>query len=360
MRKKLTPARVVAPGKILLRELEARGWTQTDLATIINRPVQTINEIVNEKKKITPETALEFAEAFGTSAEFWNNLEANYRLHLAKKEKDESEIKRRSQLYSVAPVSELIKREWIDSTDSTDELDRSVCQFLEIESLDEPPKLAVNFRYSPQQQPEINAQIAWLKRVEHLSKCQDVQKFKMKELKKSIPSLLSYAENPEQIQEIPSFFLNLGVHFVIVPHLNKTYLDGAAFYLNEHPVIALTLRYDRIDAFWFTLMHELAHIVMGHNGLYLDNLQKLEENQWETEANQVAKNWLISLEDLKIFINRTQPKFSSKAIIAFAQSQKRHPGIILGRLQHEGLVPYKNLKKFLVKVKPFLEGWIDR
>jgi addiction module HigA family antidote len=74
------PARAIAPGRILTRELEARGWTQKDLAGIMGRPTQTINEIVKGTKQITPETVLELAEAFGTSAELWTNLEAQYRL----------------------------------------------------------------------------------------------------------------------------------------------------------------------------------------------------------------------------------------------------------------------------------------
>ena len=88
MSQSLRAARVVSPGRILSRELEARGWTQKDLAEIMGRPIQTINEIIRGTKQVTPETALELADAFNTSPEFWMNLEANYRLHLARKERD--------------------------------------------------------------------------------------------------------------------------------------------------------------------------------------------------------------------------------------------------------------------------------
>ncbi|MEN9870068.1 MAG: hypothetical protein RLZZ171_1056 [Cyanobacteriota bacterium] len=84
----LTPARAILPGRILQRELDARGWTQKDLAEITNRPAQTINEIIKGTKQITPETAMELSAALGTTAEFWTNLEANYRLNLAKKVKE--------------------------------------------------------------------------------------------------------------------------------------------------------------------------------------------------------------------------------------------------------------------------------
>ena len=85
------PARIIPPGRILARELGARGWTQEDLSTIMGRFAQTINEIVKGKKRITPETALSLAEAFGTTAEFWLNLETNYQLNLARREQRAAE-----------------------------------------------------------------------------------------------------------------------------------------------------------------------------------------------------------------------------------------------------------------------------
>ena len=355
----LTPARATSPGRILQRELDTRGWTQKDLAAITNRPPQAINEIIKGTKQITPETARELAAALGTSAEFWTNLEANYRLHLAKKKQKEQEIERRSRLYTLAPISELIKRGWIKSTESQDELEQSVCEFLGIGSPQETPQIAVNFRHSQVLEPEDNAKIAWCKRVEQIVRKQTVGDFDLEKLKQAIPELLKYAAREEDVSFVPSFLLNLGVHFVIVPHMNKTYLDGAAFYVGDNPVVALTLRHNRIDCFWFSLMHELGHIVAGHQDIYLDNLDELEENPEEEEANQLAGNWLLSEPELNSFVIRTKPRFSKKAIIDFAQTQNRHPGIILGRLHHEGLVPYKNLRKLLVKVKPFLSDWID-
>jgi addiction module HigA family antidote len=80
MEKTVQSARAVPPGRILTRELEARAWTLKDLARIMGRPTQAIREIVKGAKQITPEAALELAEAFGTSAEFWTNLETQYRL----------------------------------------------------------------------------------------------------------------------------------------------------------------------------------------------------------------------------------------------------------------------------------------
>jgi HTH-type transcriptional regulator / antitoxin HigA len=358
MNQRFSPARVPTPGRILTRELEARGWTQKDLAEITGRPIQTINEIVQAKKQITPETALELAEAFGTSAEFWTNLEIGYRLHQARKEKQEHEIGRKSKLYSLAPISELVKRGWLPVTDSLEALEKQVCDFFGIESIDESPKVAINFRCAQERSPEEIAQLAWAKRVERVVRQQTVGQFNRAQLQAEIPSILACAEHLEDVTKVPELLRSLGVYFAIVPHLSKTYLDGAAFYLDGHPVVALTLRYDRIDSFWFTLMHELGHIVAGHQGSYLDDLANLALTDEEKEANQLAADWLINPLALGDFV-RKHPQFSRKAIEYFSHGQNRHPGIILGRLHNDHRVPHKNLRALLVKVSSILEPASD-
>jgi HTH-type transcriptional regulator/antitoxin HigA len=362
MTQALVPARVSSPGRILSRELEARGWTQKDLAEIMGRPHQTINGIIKGNKQITPETAIELAEALGTSAEFWTNLEAKYRLHIAQKEthhpSESSDIARRSHLYSFAPVAEMVKRGWIQATDSIDELEQQVCRFFEIDRIGESPKLAVNCRQSERQDPETQAQIAWIKRVERVVRDQNLPTFDLAKLEAAIPEILALSADAENVALVPDKLLSLGIHFAIVPHLSKTYLDGAAFYMEGRPVIALTLRYKRIDNFWFTLMHELGHIVAGHKGSYLDNIDNLEVNLEETEANQLAASWLLDEQALNNFVSKTSPYFLAKKLEDFAESQNRHTGILVGRLQKQKIIPYQNHKKFLVKIGEYLEPWV--
>ncbi len=84
MRGQGEPAQAVSPGEIIAMELEERGWSQRDLAEIMGRPPQAISEIIRGTKQITPETAMELVQVFGTSAEIWMNLEANYRLQITR------------------------------------------------------------------------------------------------------------------------------------------------------------------------------------------------------------------------------------------------------------------------------------
>lgn len=364
MTEQLTPARVSPPGRILKKELVSRGWTQEDLAGIIGRPVQAISEIINGKKQITAETALQLADALGISAEFWLNLEANYQLHLSRRAQKEQgdEIAQRKEIYKAYPVSEMLKRKWIEKTNSAKVLEQQVCRFLGITTIQDMP-IAVSFRCSLDRQPNSNAQIAWLRRVEQVTQNQIVASFDPDQLRQGIPSLLEYAKHPKDVASVGQRLNNLGVYFVIVPHLQKTYLDGAAFHYVGHPVVALTLRYKRIDWFWFTLMHELAHIALGHTGIYLDSLENNTEQSptkspEEEQADQQAGEWIINPTLLEAFAIEHAPYFSQEKIEAFAHTLNLHPGIVLGRLHYKKYVDFKNLRKLLVNIDEYLTDWI--
>jgi HTH-type transcriptional regulator/antitoxin HigA len=348
-----------------LKELEARGWTQRDLAAIMDRPYQAINEIIKGSKQITPDTARELAKAFGTSMDFWMNLEANYRLFLAAQEDKEKEIERRSRLYTIAPVAELTRRGWIQGAGDTDELENQVCSFLDIRSPYDTPAMDARFRISESRGPEDTAKVAWVKRVEQLARQQPAGEFDPERLQSHIPKITALMQHVEDVARAPDAFRNLGVHFLIVPHLSHAYLDGAALWVDGRPVIAVTLRYDRIDWFWFTVLHELAHILLDHP-TQLDSLfgdmgeDELGKSQTaESEANEKANQWLLDPDELDGFIAMVSPYFSRAKIEAFAEKNRRHPGIVLGQLQHRQAVEYNHLRSLLVKVRPHLEEWVD-
>ena len=125
-----TFAEVFPPGEFLREELEARNWSQTELAEIIGRPVRLINEIIAGKKAITPETAIQLGESLGTGPEVWMNLESQYQL--SKVRMADNLIKRRADLYNRFPVREMIKRGWVSASTSIDVLEQQFCQFFGI------------------------------------------------------------------------------------------------------------------------------------------------------------------------------------------------------------------------------------
>src|SRR5258707_11413058 len=127
------PAEVFPPGEYVQDELNARGWTQQDLADILNRPLVAVNQIIKGKRAITPETAKGLAAAFGTSAELWMNLESRYQLFRTAFE--EKTVTRRATLYAKFPVKEMMRRGWVSTTKDFDKLERSFCAFFSISKI---------------------------------------------------------------------------------------------------------------------------------------------------------------------------------------------------------------------------------
>lgn len=358
----LIPARVARPGEVIASELEARGWTQKDLAEIMGRPLQAVNEIVNGNKQITPATAHELAQVFGTSPEVWMNLETSYRLFIARKEAGSDDIRRRSRIYSLAPVKELVKRGWIPDAPDLDELEKNVCEFFGIRDISMTPSFGapVSRRHSEAREPEGLAQLAVLMRARQLAKKQKVGKFNAGKFKAAIPALLEFSKDVESIGRLPAFFAGLGVHLVIVRALPHSYMDGAVFYEGSNPVILLTLRYDRVDNFWFTLTHEVAHLAADHHGVHIDSeLEKPSDVAAERAADKLAGEWLLDTATYERFLSGGGQFYSREKITSYADSVKRHPGIVVGRLHHQKKLPFSHLRGMLEKVTPYLGGCID-
>lgn len=366
-----SPAIVPPPGERLLDEIESRGWTQQDFAKIISRPPQVISEIIAGKKQITAQTALEFGKAFGTSAEFWNRLEADHQLHMLKKKPSDGSIETKSHLYKLLPVRELLQRGWLRLKDPNDsnELTKELCRFMNVSSVDETLKVAVNFKAtdSEKRTPEARAQIAWVLRVQNLARQQTVKEFCLDSLDNLVEELLKLTTNPGSVKKVPQLLKDFGIRFVIVPHLQKTYADGAAFRLDgdeRKPVIAVTLRYDRNDNFWFVLLHELAHIYNRHPDILLETVIDKDgqqvKSEIEQEADSAARNWLINVYTYQDFVEENFHEVSDEKIITFAKKVKRHPGIVVGRLQRDGLLNYSQSRHLLEKVSFYFTEIVDR
>lgn len=359
----LRPARLVSPGAVLRRELEARRWSQKDLAEITGRPEQAISEIVQGAKRITPETALDLGKAFGTSPDLWLGLESSYRLRLGEREKSrekaEKAIERRARVYRLVPVRELLKRGWIKRAEGIDALERSVCGFLGIRALDEEPSLLVSFRHSQVRRPEPGAQLAWVRRVEAVAKARKGA-FSIAALERAIPKLLECATRAEDAPRALELVASLGIRVGVVPALPQSYVDGAAFHVGEQPVVGVSLRYDRIDAFWFSLLHELAHLASGDKAGHLDVADEDgSTDRSESAANARASGWLIDPARYARFVSEHAGRYSAASVSAFASGIGRHPGIVVGRLQHDGHLSFKNLRATLVPVRRHLGGWVD-
>jgi HTH-type transcriptional regulator/antitoxin HigA len=199
---------------------------------------------------------------------------------------------------------------------------------------------------------------AWVQRVNHIASKISVKEFSSPQFDDLVYELLNYSQFVEDVAQVPNILEKYGVKFIILEHLPQTYIDGAAYWIDAHPTIVLTLRYDRIDSFWFTLFHELGHIKFSHEG-HVDDLTKSEAlSEMDKVANQWATEQLLDLNEFKAFIREHQPHYSKQAVKDFAIRNHRHPGIIVGQLQYRKEISYSTMRGYLEKVKKYLKPWI--
>lgn len=363
-----TFAEIFPPGEFLKEELEARGWSQTEFAEIVGRPVRLINEIIAGKRSITPETAVQLGDSLGTGAELWMNLESQYQLSLVRP--NDGLVSRRARLYARFPVREMIKRGWIEATTSIDVLEHQFLNFFNISTLDEDVAISHAAKKTAPEDLPTMLQIAWLCRARKLAKELVIAPYSEAKLRASIASLAALLTSPEETRHVAKILSACGVRFVVVEPIPGTKIDGSCFWLPEkQPVVALSLRLDRIDNFWFVLRHELEHVLRGHGqdrGFILDqdldgaSVGQISEE--EVVANAEAANFCVSREELTGFIARLAPFFKEDRVVLFAQRINVHPGLVVGQL-HRRLRRYDLFKKYQVKVRQFVtssaltDGW---
>lgn len=361
-------AEVFPPGEFIKDALEAKGWTQEDLAAITGRNEKSISQIMTGKSNITPETAQLLGEAFGTSAQYWMNLDAAYRLHNT--DIRNSGVTQRAKLYSKAPIKEMIKRNWIEPSDNITVLEQRVLDFFEIKDLDEEPKV---FAHQPRKSTPYDLttmnQIAWLYRARYLSQAVHAGEFAGHKFDALLERLNLLLENPMEVRHVPKLLADAGIKFLLIRNLPNTKIDGASFWIQERsPVIALSMRYDRIDWFWYTLMHELGHIYHRDGALdveiYSDNSgAENDKPASEKVADEFASNSLVPPGQLESFISRVGPFYSKRRIEGFAKRLRVHPGIVVGQLHYKGEIDYSNNRNLLARVRDVImpsslsDGW---
>jgi HTH-type transcriptional regulator/antitoxin HigA len=351
-------AEVFPPGEFLKKELVARGWSQIELSEILARPPRVVSEIISAKRAITPETAKGLAAALGTSPELWMNLESDYQL--SKTTFESSKVQRRARLYDKFPVKEMIRRGWVPETKDMDRLERAFCDYFSISSIDEAPTFehaAKKHRYTDP--PEV-LQLAWLIRAEQVAKSLKVGKFSVGALRKATRELRECLNSAEDVRRVPAILATAGVRFVVVKYLPSAKLDGACFWINggNAPVVALSLRLDRLDNFWHSLFHEIDHILNGEGKqtpivdmLEVEDAARLRLPREEIRANQLAAEYCVEKEAIDTWIVQTAPDFSRRKIVLFAKKMRVHPALVVGQLQYRGVIPYSFHRELLEPVR---------
>ena len=357
------------PGDFIREELEARGWTQRDLAFILGCAEQGVNQIISGKRGISSEMAKSLGDAFDVSAELFANLQNAY--DLSRSRDPDPAISRRAKLQEHYPIREMIKRGWLENVD-IDLMEAQMARFFGVSDISNVPYMAHAARKTDYDSETCSFQRVWLERVRQIATDLVVPSYSESKLKKCAEEMRNLTTAPEETRHVAKMLNDCGVRFVVVETLPNAKIDGACFWLNKKsPVIGMTLKYDRIDNFWFVLRHEIEHVLRkdGQETPIIDNLDG--ENAGvgkglppeEIAANTAAASFCVPEEEMRSYMLRKAPfYYRERDVIAFSRILKVHPGIIVGQIQNK-LEKYDFLRKHLVKVRKFVtqsavtDGW---
>ena len=357
------PKAVRHPGDTVVEYLEHNGWSQRELARRTGLTTKTISEICNGKAPITPNTALALETVLRRPAHFWLNLQRRFdemqaRSQVAAKFDEWNEWAERF------PVRVLKRYGWLDVGAHRSEVG-ALLSFLGVSSPDSWTSVwqasNVAYRQTRKLRTTQESISAWVRATELLGDQVKVEDFDERRLKSSLDQIrhLTRVSIEQAIPEMQALCASAGVAAVIVPELPHTGISGCARVPGDKKaIIGLTFRYRFDDQFWFTFFHEVAHIllhrkqhlfILDNAAEYLtDNVVDPDMRRNEEEANRFAADTLIPPRALSVFIQKND--LSNDAIHQFAEEEGIGPGIVVGRLQHDGLLAYHQGNKLKQRV----------
>ncbi len=349
------PDYAVAPGRTLQETIGALEMDQRELAKRTGLSVKHVNQVIKGVASITQDTAIRLERVTGVPARMWNSLEANYRERLARLD-ERTRLQGSLDWLKAIPVKELIQREKIRDQPDPLSLLEEVLRFFGVASVEawkegwQKPQFA--FRKSPAFEGQTGAMATWLRLCELAAtdvRCKPYSRARFQAALQQIRAL-TVAEPEEFAPAIQVHCAEAGVAVVLVPEIKGAPVSGAAKWLSPRKaMIGLNLRGKSNDRFWFTFFHEAGHLLLdSKKQTYID--VDSGDDPREQQANQFAANFLIpparaaELATLK----------SYAAVEAFAQSVGIAPAIVVGRLQHEGIIEFSHLNGLKVRL-----AWSD-
>lgn len=344
----------IHPGEHLADVLDAQGITQTDLSTRTNLTRKLINDIINGRSPISPETAYQLEPVLGIPNTFWLNLQSNYDMTVKRnleiqaiKESPDYNVEK--QWLNEIDYSELVTLGFVQPTDDKAErifILRKLARVSSLVCIEE-----TNLKGAARRANVIgNTKADALWRQIALTKANNIElkKYNKKNLLELVKRLRTYSREENigaAVGKITEELSDCGVSLVLMPHLKNSGFNGYTEKIRNGYMVIVTLRNKSLDGFWFSLLHELSHIIYGH----VDNDSNEDHSSQEEEANINARNLLISPHEFETF--KEAGDFSQPAVVRFAKDIDVEPCIVRGRLCHEGLVKYTQLLTLKVNLK---------
>lgn len=325
------------PGATIKEQLIDRKMSQKEFAARMGMSEKHISKLINGEVHLTPDVAVRLEMVLGIPAQFWSNLEAIYREKLIKANA-ENEMDEDIEFAKKLPYREMVKNEWVPDTKDWAEKVIHLRKFFEVARLgllerNLIPGIAYRRMYETEKADY--ALITWAQKAKIEARKIQTKPIDLKSLVVALPQIrtMTVMDPEEFCPKLISLLAACGIALVFLPHIGGSFLHGATFYDGDKIVVGLTVRGKDADRFWFSLFHELAHILHGHVGQ-----SDGTSDDDEIDADEFAKQTLIPQQAYDEFISCDD--FSKQAISLFAHCIGIDAGIIVGRLQKEGRIPY--------------------
>lgn len=341
-----TPDWAVHPGAHLAEYLEAREWTQKEFADIAGLTPKLVSTIINGQNPITPDTAIKLERVFGLPAYVWTGLQSRWDLWKAREDRKIASGELKAWLANF-PIKEL-KSRWglLGKKDDIGLADR----LMGLLGVGGPGgvdakinSLAVQHRQSKSHKTSHYHVLTWLMLGEQKARAMDLAAYDPDKFRKAVGDIRTMTVQPREYFEPRMIELcrASGVALVFERPISKTCLYGSARWLDsDHAIIQMSLRMKSNDHFWWTFFHEAAHILLHRGSNFADDDGGMGDVR-EDEADHWAEDMLVGRERFADF--KSKSPNSAKTVKDFAGEIGIHPGIVVGMLQHAGLLPHHYL-----------------
>ena len=341
------------PGDTILETIEHLKMSQVELADRMGRTPSKINDIISGKEPITITTAMQLEKVLGIDAKFWLNREMIYREKLSRIEQEEA-LQECTEWLKQQPTKELKKLGYLSKDKSGTALIDECLHFFSVASVPQWEKIYVDqlattsFRKSDRYKTALGSIAAWFRIGEVEMRKLNLPTFDKDRFKSSLDHILQlvYDFPEDYATQLRDICQSAGVAVIFTISFPNAPISGATRWFGGNPLIQLTDRFKTNDQFWFTFYHEAAHILLhGKKEIYIEALEGYVLDQ-EKEADDFAAKKLIP----NNCVNNLSSSLTIKAIRQTAVKCKTHPGVLVGHLQHQKLVPYTFGNELKVKV----------
>lgn len=365
----MTATMLQTPGALIVEHIKALGLQQQIVAAIAHIDPTQFSRMLSGKRPIDIESALRLQAAI--------EIDANELLSLQLKSditkatacfSEAATIKAARSVYTAAPIPDMVRRGWLPEIATNQDIrnpskvEGSLKKFFSVNSINDIPAAVEHAaKKTHETTPTTPAQRAWIGRARKVASAVQLSaKYQEAHFTEMLEELRPLLRNADDVQKVVSVLAKFGIRLIFVEKLNSSKIDGACFLINGDPVIAMSLRFDRIDNFWFILLHELDHVHNG-DGTTLIALDDAELMNRENRADSALVKFIDPQDAIQNYVKKHS--FSNAGVCELANTLQIHPGLVAGQIQHQ-TGNYSIFRQFLVKIRSTItdlgtnvDGW---